>query len=168
MPGTEPKVPPRNGEGDRAKRGGGAGRTLAGPMQTVTRARHLRKEMTLPEVILWAELRKRPADLKFRRQHPAGQYVLDFYCASARLAIEVDGEAHSRGDRPAKDQARDTWCEREGVRVLRLPARFILKDVAAAISYIVAHASPDQPLRQPAAGPPPRSGEELEERKETP
>nr|WP_299857145.1 endonuclease domain-containing protein [Sphingomonas bacterium] len=136
-------------------------------MQTVMRARHLRKEMTLPEVILWTELRKRPAGLKFRHQHPAGQYVLDFYCASARLAIEVDGEAHSRGDRPAKDEARDTWLARENVRVIRLPAKLIFKDVAAAISYIVAQASPDQPLHHATHGPPPRSGEELEERKET-
>jgi very-short-patch-repair endonuclease len=130
-------------------------------MQTVMRARHLRKEMSLPEVLLWQALRQRPAGLKFRPQHPAGPYVLDFYCASARLAIEVDGEAHNRGDRPARDDTRDRWLAREGVRVIRIPAGLILKDMAAAISYIVAQASPDQPLHQPAAGPPPRFGEEL-------
>ena len=136
-------------------------------MQTVMRARHLRKKMTLPEVLLWQALRQRPAGLKFRPQHPAGPYVLDFYCASARLAIEVDGEAHNRGDRPAKDDVRDRWLARENVRVLRVPATLVLDDVAAAIEYIVAQTSPDQPLHQPAAGPPPRSGEELEEHKET-
>jgi len=132
-------------------------------MQTVVRARHLRKAMTLPEVLLWQALRQRPAGLKFRPQHPAGAYVLDFYCTSQRLAIEVDGEAHNCGDRPARDEARDRWLARENVRVLRVPAAFILKDMAAAISYIVAQASPDQPLHQPAAGPPPRSGEEFQE-----
>ena len=130
-------------------------------MQTITRARHLRKQMSLPEVLLWQALRQRPAGLKFRPQHPAGPYVLDFYCASARLAIEVDGEAHNRGDRPAKDDARDRWLARENVRVLRIPAKVILDDMAAAITHIVARALPDQPLHQPAAGPPPRSGEEL-------
>ncbi|MEC3951323.1 endonuclease domain-containing protein [Sphingobium sp. HWE2-09] len=48
--------------------------------------------MTLPEVLLWQELRKRPANLRFRRQHPAGIYVLDVFCPRHRLAIEVDGE----------------------------------------------------------------------------
>jgi very-short-patch-repair endonuclease len=130
-------------------------------MQTVTRARRLRREMTLPEVLLWQALRQRPAGLKFRPQHPAGRYVLDFYCASVRLAIEVDGEAHNRADRPARDDARDRWLARENVRVLRIPADLILKDMAAAIAYIVAQALPDQPLHRPSAGPPPRSGEEL-------
>ncbi|CAN5236793.1 hypothetical protein BH10PSE14_BH10PSE14_43750 [soil metagenome] len=159
--GRDAQIPPRNGEGDRAKHGGGAGRTLTGPMQTVTRARRLRREMTLPEVLLWQVLRQRPAGLKFRPQHPAGPYVLDFYCASARLAVEVDGEAHNRGDRPARDDARDRWLARESVRVLRIPANLILKDMAAAIAHIVAHASPDQPLHHASHGPPPRSGEEL-------
>jgi very-short-patch-repair endonuclease len=130
-------------------------------MQTVARACRLRREMTLPEVLLWQMLRKRPAGLKFRHQHPAGQYVLDFYCASARLAIEVDGEAHGRGDRPERDARRDAWLARENVHVLRIPAKFILDDAAAVIDYIVAQASPDQPLHQPLAGPPPRPGEEL-------
>jgi hypothetical protein len=49
--------------------------------------------MTLPEVVLWQCLRQRPEGLKFRRQHPTGPYVLDFFCSDARLAIEVDGEA---------------------------------------------------------------------------
>ncbi|WP_347233084.1 endonuclease domain-containing protein [Sphingomonas glacialis] len=62
--------------------------------------------MSLPEVLLWQVLRTRPDGHRFRRQAPAGDYVLDFYCAPARLAIEVDGEAHSRGDRPARDGAR--------------------------------------------------------------
>jgi very-short-patch-repair endonuclease len=132
-------------------------------MQTVTRARQLRKEMSLPEVLLWQALRQRPAGLKFRPQHPAGPYVLDFYCASARLAIEVDGEAHNRGDRPARDEARDRWLARENVRVIRVPAALVLKDMAAAISYIVAQASPDQPLHHASHGPPPRSGEVFKE-----
>ncbi len=48
--------------------------------------------MSLPEVLLWQVLRTRPSDLKFRRQHPSGAYVADFYCHEARLVIEVDGE----------------------------------------------------------------------------
>jgi very-short-patch-repair endonuclease len=58
---------------------------------TVQRARELRKEATEVEKLLWALLRKRPGGYKFRRQHPIGKYILDFYVAEVRLAIEVDG-----------------------------------------------------------------------------
>ena len=68
---------------------------LSGLESTKANARRLRKEMSLPEVLLWQDLRKRPDGAKFRRQHPAGMYVLDFYCSDARLAIEVDGRPAS-------------------------------------------------------------------------
>jgi very-short-patch-repair endonuclease len=67
---------------------------ITGPTETLKRARKLRSEMSLPETVLWRELRKRPDGFKFRRQHPAGVYVVDFYCAAAKLAIEVDGRTH--------------------------------------------------------------------------
>ena len=67
-------------------------------------ARRLRRELTLPEKLLWVRLRR--SDLNFRRQHPIGHYVLDFYCPAAKLAIEVDGAAHDFGDRPARDDRR--------------------------------------------------------------
>ena len=129
-------------------------------MRTLVRARRLRRALTLPEVLLWRALRLRPAGLKFRRQQPAGDYILDFYCAAARLAIEVDGQGHGTVEQIAHDQARDAWLARRGVRVLRLPATMVLSDLANAIEAIVAAASPDQPLHQPAAGPPPRTGED--------
>lgn len=81
----------------------------------VLRARALRREMTLPEGMLWQMLRQRPDGLKFRRQHPIGRYVVDFYCPAARLVIEVDGESHSRGDRPERDHQRDAWLKIAGI-----------------------------------------------------
>ena len=120
--------------------------------------------MTLPEGLLWRELRKRPDGLKFRRQHPSGVYVLDFYCSDARLAIEVDGIAHSMGDNPARDEARDAWFARAGIRTLRIPASAILGDLETAIAWILVEARARLPLHHPAApgGPPPRDklGEE--------
>ena len=63
------------------------------PEKTFSRARALRRQMSLSEIVLWQALRKgRLAGLRFRRQHPIGPYILDFYCASARLAIEGDGD----------------------------------------------------------------------------
>ncbi len=158
--GEDPQNPPQNGEGDRAKRGGGAGHRLTGPRSTVLRSRRLRRELSLPEVILWRALRTRPNGLKFRKQHPAGVYILDFYCAAAKLAVEVDGAHHGLERQAVKDSARDQWPASWNVRTLRIPATAILDDVAAVVAHIVAHASPDQPLHQPAAGPPPRAGED--------
>ncbi len=85
--------------------------------------------MTLPEVILWQHLRKKTlANLHFRRQHPIGPYVLDFYCAKARLCVEVDGLAHDFAEVALRDERRTRWLEQQGIRVLRLQARDVLRD----------------------------------------
>jgi len=119
-------------------------------------ARKLRRNMTLPEVLLWRWLRQRPEGLKFRRQYPTGPYVLDFFCSDARLAIEVDGEAHSRGDRPDRDQARDQWLRSAGIETLRIAVADILDDTDAVLRWISMKARDRLPLHHPAGGPPPR------------
>jgi very-short-patch-repair endonuclease len=100
------------------------------------RARKLRRSMSLPEALLWRELRKKPNGVQYRRQHPAGPYVLDFFCAKANLAIEVDGEAHSRGDRPQRDDARDQWLRSQGIRVMRISAMDVLKNLDGVLQFI--------------------------------
>ena len=114
---------------------------LQGDLSGKDQARNLRKNMTLPEVRLWHALRQRPAGLKFRRQHPSGKYVADFYCHEARLIIEVDGEAHNRGDLPQRDLIRDRWFADRGISVLRLPAPDILNNLDDAVAGIVAAAT---------------------------
>ena len=101
-------------------------------------AKRLRKEMTPPEIALWLALRRNEAELRFRKQHAVEDYVLDFYCAPARLAIEVDGEAHGRGDRPERDRVRDAWLVSRGLRVLRYPAAEILSNTDDVVRQIVA------------------------------
>ena len=82
------------------------------PWQT-TRARSLRREMTPAEKILWAALRGRRFDsLKFRRQYPTGQYILDFHCPELLLALEIDGETHL--GKEEHDEARTKAIEAEG------------------------------------------------------
>ncbi|KTF69801.1 endonuclease domain-containing protein [Sphingomonas sp. HT-1] len=115
--------------------------------------------MSLPEVLLWQELRMRPEALRFRRQHPAGPYVLDFFCARHKLAVEVDGEAHARGDRPARDVVRDAWLRAQGVRVLRIAAAEVLADVEAVVLHIGRVARGEYPSTG-FAGPPPPPGED--------
>ena len=103
----------------------------------VAKARLLRREMSRPEARLWQILRTRPGGLKFRRQHPVGPYVLDFYCAEARLGIEVDGAAQDMGDSPARDERRDRWLLGRGIRVLRIPAAELHGDIEAALLLIL-------------------------------
>ena len=97
--------------------------------QTHERARLLRASLTPPERALWIRLRRRAADQPaFRRQHPLGPYILDFYCAKARLAVEVDGQAHDHADRPYRDQLRDAFLSGEGVAVMRYRAAEVMSD----------------------------------------
>jgi very-short-patch-repair endonuclease len=155
--------PPRNGEGDQPQAGGGAPRVLRSPIKTVKRARRLRREMSLPEVLLWQQLRQRPGGFKFRKQYPHHPFVIDFACLEARLAIEVDGEAHDRGDRPQCDIARDAYSKAAGFTMMRIPAREVLGNMEGVPTGIVAKCRAQGPLHHPAApdGPPPRSGEDL-------
>ena len=96
---------------------------MEAPVQTVRLARRLRKAMTPPEMRLWAMLRRKSmGGLKFRRQHPIGPYILDFYCAEARLCVEVDGVDHGLGDNPRRDRRRDVWLAEQGIETLRVPA----------------------------------------------
>jgi very-short-patch-repair endonuclease len=117
--------------------------------------------MSLPEMLLWPVLRLRPDGLKFRRQYPVGPYVADFACLEARLAIEIDGEAHSRGDQPQQDGLKDLTLQQAGLRVLRIPGAIVLRDIDSVVEGIVAACREVGPLHRPAGGPPPRSGEDI-------
>ena len=103
---------------------------MRSPVLSLKRARRLRREMTLPEVLLWQRLRGRePGAPTFRRQHPVGPYILDFYCSAARLAVEIDGAGHDMGSQPGHDERRDAWLKAQGIEVLRISAGEFLKDV---------------------------------------
>ena len=158
------KSPPRNGEGDRSAKpsGGGDGLALTGTSRTVVRARQLRRDMSFPEVLLWKELKKRPGGHKFRRQHPAGVYILDFVCMASKLAIEVDGAHHDGEGRHFSDIKRDKWLDANGCRTVRIAAKDVLNDMDGVIAYLVDQCSASNPLHHPADGPPPPAGEEMD------
>jgi len=155
------QIPPRNGEGDQVKLGGGVPRILHAPIKSVKIARRLRKDMSLPEVLLWQQLQKRPGGFRFRRQFPIAPYILDFVCLEARVGIEIDGEAHNRGNKPQCDVARDSALSEQGLLMLRIPAREVLGNMDGCVRAIVAACTDRGPLHQLAAGPPPRTGEEF-------
>jgi very-short-patch-repair endonuclease len=101
--------------------------------------------MSLPEVLLWRLLRK--CSPPIRRQHPIGGFVVDFYCPAAKLVIEVDGFAHDTGDRPHRDDIRAAWLEAQGLRLLRIPARDVLRDPAGCADGILRLCEPPPPRR---------------------
>ncbi len=89
-------------------------------MNSTANARRLRREQTEEEKELWRALRAgRFAGFKFRRQHPAGIYFLDFYCPAARLAVELDGFQHGLPEHQQRDEAREKFLAAEGIEVLR-------------------------------------------------
>src|SRR3954451_7225963 len=102
---------------------------MRAPLLTFKRARALRRAMTLPEVLLWQALRGgRGGGLRFRRQHPIGPDVLDFYCPAVRLAVEIDGAAHDSPDQAGHDLRRDAWLAEQRIRVLRFLAADVLSE----------------------------------------
>ena len=111
---------------------------MRAPTKIIGNARRLRRNLSKPEAQLWSRLRQRlPGKPVFRRQHPIGPYVLDFYCAKANLALEIDGISHDMADRPQRDDRRDAWLRKHGVTVIRIPAAELAPDVDAAADAIV-------------------------------
>ena len=149
--------PPRDGEGDRAKRGGGGSPPTQRPVGY--RARKLRRNLSLPERMLWQSLRLRPQGLKLRRQHPIGPYVVDFCCLSLRLVVEIDGTVHDMGDRSTRDDERTRFLKENGYRVLRVSGQRVMADATGTADAVAARAV--RPHHRPADGPPPRTGEAL-------
>jgi very-short-patch-repair endonuclease len=90
---------------------------------TLKRARRLRGALTGAELGLWVRLRNRQlGGFRFRRQHPVGPFILDFYCPEARLAVEIDGDSHGLEGREAHDARRDAWLLSQGVQTFRISA----------------------------------------------
>ena len=97
--------------------------------------RALRRNMSDAERRLWSFLRRQQvAKFRFRRQHPFGNYILDFVCLEAMLAVEVDGGQHS--DRRSADETRTALLRKAGVRVLRFWNNDVLKDTEAVLESI--------------------------------
>ena len=101
----------------------------------VERARELRQKKTPAENLLWELVRdRRFLELKFRRQHQLGDYILDFYCDERRCAVELDGPVHDA--RIKKDQKRDAYLASQGIMVIRIRNEDLLTDSAAILRHI--------------------------------
>ena len=131
------------------------------------RAKELRQTMTEAERVLWEALRgRRLAGLRFRRQHPVGQFVLDFYCPAAKLCVEVDGGIHdAQAEQDAERSAALAAC---GYRVVRVRNEEVLENLPSALARIQAAARIIAPSRENRRAPPSpvigRGGSECNER----
>ena len=102
--------------------------------RSMASARRLRRELSLPEMLLWRLLRLNRRELRFRRQHPIGPYVADFYCPAAKIVIEVDGATHDY--QSDADGRRDAYMRSLGLKVIRIAAADVLAHPEAVASSI--------------------------------
>jgi len=127
-------------------------------------ARDMRKCSTRAEIRIWSWLRNRRFEgFKFKRQVPAGRYILDFYCGELKLGIEVDGRQHNQPEMADYDSDRSRYLENRGVYVLRIPNELLRRDsrvVAEMIRAAVCRLSRRTP--HPPAAPSPLCGGEKE------
>jgi very-short-patch-repair endonuclease len=102
-------------------------------------ARNLRKNQTDAEQILWSKLRSRGlSGFKFRRQHPIENYILDFYCSEAQLAIEIDGGQHSEEINIKRDCQRTAFLNQKGIRVIRFWNNDVIENTNEVLEEIYA------------------------------
>jgi very-short-patch-repair endonuclease len=115
-------------------------------------ARSLRRGMTPAERVLWCYLRRKQQDgARFRRQHPIGRFIVDFYCAEHRLIVEVDGEIHAK--QAGYDKARTELLEAQGYRILRFTNQEVCQQTLSVLAAIRAACA--EPESCPHPDPPP-------------
>lgn len=102
-------------------------------------AQNLRREATREEQRLWYEFLS-AYPVRFRRQVVSGNYIVDFYCSTAKLVIELDGGQHYEESALIRDDERTQWLHQNGIRVLRFlnsDIRNNLTDVCSSINIVV-------------------------------
>ena len=105
---------------------------------SLARRRALRRNNTDAEAALWSQLRaKRLVGFKFRRQHPCGPYILDFYCPCRHLAVELDGGQHFEPAAEDYDHRRTAFLSRRGIRVLRFQTDLVFREPIAVLEAIL-------------------------------
>jgi very-short-patch-repair endonuclease len=100
-------------------------------------ARELRQPQTPAEVTLWSHLRSRNLKYKFRRQHPIDSFIIDFYCAEAKLLIEIDGTSHLENEQQEYDQTRTEYLEALSYKVIRFTNNDVRYNIHASVKAII-------------------------------
>ena len=122
--------------------------------KSLVRRRALRGRATDAERILWRLLRMRQfVGLKFRRQHPVGPYIVDFYCADRRLAVELDGGQHFTVEGLAYDRRRAEYLAARGIRVVRFTNSELFENAEGVLEMLLLSVGYAMPTRQPRRWP---------------
>ncbi len=100
------------------------------------RAKELRNQVTHAEMLLWDHLRNNQMGYKFRRQHPTGNFIVDFYCHQLKLVIEIDGSIHNEKSVQESDEERQKILEAYGLTVIRFTNDEVLKNANEVIENI--------------------------------
>lgn len=98
--------------------------------------RNLKNDPTNAESILWKSLQKSKSGFKFRRQHSVGKFIVDFYCAPLRLAVELDGKHHFTPEGLAYDAKRTEYLESLNILVLRFENVRVIEDCGRVVEEI--------------------------------
>jgi len=98
--------------------------------------RDLRNSATHAETILWSYLKTKPLGFKFRRQHPYSIYILDFYCHSLKLVIEVDGNIHDLDKVKENDKHREELIQKDGLTIIRFENKQVEQSLQQVIKQV--------------------------------
>ena len=93
--------------------------------------------MTLSEVLLWQEIKNKQLGVRFSRQIPIDNFIVDFFCKDLNLVIEIDGDSHYHDDQPEKDVARQSRLESFGITVLRFDDIDVKKNMGWVLDEII-------------------------------
>ena len=121
---TERKLPQETGMHQGASR------------QVFQNAYRLRARETEAEKVLWNALKGKQLGVRFRRQHPIGSFIVDFYCHQRLLVIEVDGGYHNSKDQQQADEARTEELEASGLKVIRFSNELVINDLLGVVKEI--------------------------------
>ena len=115
-------------------------------------AREMRHPQTPAEATLWCVLRNRNLKYKFRRQHPIERFIIDFYCAEAKLCIEIDGASHFESGQEEYDAARTAYLEGLGYQVVRFTNNDVRYNINAVADEIQRKVESRFPTPSPLQG----------------
>ena len=105
--------------------------------ETIIRSKELRKNLTPEEAVLWTQLKSQKlSNSKWRKQHPIGPYILDFYCPKAKLCVELDGNSHYTYQGAKEDAVRTNFLNSKGIKVVRFENRLIWDNIQGVLNII--------------------------------
>lgn len=102
----------------------------SGFRRTISLRRQLRKNSTAAEIVFWSKVARRQfQNLKFRKQHGIGNFIVDFYCSEKKLIVEIDGDTHATKEAVEYDQKRTRYLSSLGYTVIRYTNDDIIKNI---------------------------------------